>query len=83
MSASRILVFNRKLTMSKLSTTYGLNGLPDEVICSIAIYANDTTLYSTFDQASDLWHRLELEPDLQDTVDLGRKWVVDFNAGKS
>ena len=56
MRASRILVFNRKLTMNKLSTTYGLNGLPDEVICSIDIYANDTTLYSTFDQASDLWH---------------------------
>ena len=25
----------------------------------------------------------ELESDLQDTVDLGRKWLVDFNAGKT
>ena len=25
----------------------------------------------------------ELESDLQDTVDRGRKWLVDFNAGKS
>ena len=25
----------------------------------------------------------ELESDLQDTVDLGRKWLVDINAGKS
>ena len=25
----------------------------------------------------------ELEPDLQDTVDWGRKWLVDFNAGKT
>ena len=25
----------------------------------------------------------ELESDLQDTVDWGRKWVVDFNAGKT
>ena len=24
----------------------------------------------------------KLESDLQDTVDLGRKWPVDFNAGK-
>ena len=24
----------------------------------------------------------ELESDLQDTVDWGRKWLVDFNAGK-
>ena len=37
-------------------------------------------------QASDLWEQLELafelESDLQDTVDWGRKWLVDFNAGK-
>ena len=25
----------------------------------------------------------ELKSDLQDTVDLGRKWLVDFNAGKT
>ena len=25
----------------------------------------------------------ELESDLQDTVDWGRKWLVDFNAGKT
>ena len=31
------------------------NDLPDDVICDIAIYADDTTLYSTCDQASDLW----------------------------
>ena len=24
----------------------------------------------------------ELESDIQDTVDQGRKWLVDFNAGK-
>ena len=31
-----------------------INDLPDDVICNIAIYADDTTLYSNFDQASDL-----------------------------
>ena len=50
-----------------------INDLPDDVIYNIAIYANDTTLYSKCDQASDLWQQLELasEPefDLQDTVD--------------
>ena len=51
--------------------------LPDDVICNIAIYADETTLYSNCDQAS------ELESDLQDTVDWGRKWLVDFNSGKS
>ena len=57
------------------------------VICNIAVYDDDTTLYSRCDQASDLWQRLELafelESDLQDTEDSGRKWLVDFHAGKS
>ena len=50
-----------------------INDLPDDVICDIAIYADDTTLYCKCDQASDLWQQLELaselEPDLRDTVD--------------
>ena len=40
-----------------------------------------------FDHASDLWQSLELaselQPDLQDTVDWGWKWLVDFNARKT
>ena len=64
-----------------------INDLPHDVICNIAIYADDTTLYSKCDQASDLWQQLELaselESDLQDTKDWGRKWHVDFNAGKT
>ena len=35
-----------------------INDLPDNVICNIAIYAGDTTLYSKFDVASDLWQQL-------------------------
>ena len=35
-----------------------INDLPDEVICNIAIYADDTTLYSKCDQAFDLWQQL-------------------------
>ena len=64
-----------------------INDLPDDIICNIAIYADDTTLYSTCDQASDLWQQLELaselESDLRDTADWGRKWLVNFNAGKT
>ena len=64
-----------------------INDLPDDVICNIAIYADDTTLYSKFDRASDLWQQPELasvlESDLRDTVNWGRKWLVDFNAGKT
>ena len=32
-----------------------INDLPDDVVCSISIYADDTTLYSKCDQTSDLW----------------------------
>ena len=64
-----------------------INGLPDDVICDIAIYADDTTLYSKCDRASDLWQQLELaselESELRDTVEWGKKWLVDFNDGKT
>ena len=64
-----------------------INDLPDDVVCNIAIYADDATLYSKCDQASDLWQQLELaselESDLRDTVGWGRKWLVDFNTGKT
>ena len=60
--------------------------LPD-VVCNIVVYADDTTFYSKCDQASGLWQQVELtseiESDLQDTVDWGRKWLIDFNAGKT
>ena len=50
-------------------------------------YPDDINLYSKCDQPSDLWQQLELaselESDLRDTVDWGRKWLVDFNAGKT
>ena len=63
-----------------------VNDLPDNVTCDIAIYADDTSLYSRCDQASDLWQQLELaselESDLRDTVDWSKKWLVDFNVGK-
>ena len=39
------------------------------------------------DQTPDLWQQLELaselESDLPDTVDWGKKCLVDFNAGKT
>ena len=53
-----------------LSLLY-INDLPDDAICNIVIYADDTTFYSEF------------ESDLQDTVDWSRKWLVDFNSEKT
>ena len=64
-----------------------IDDLPDDIFCDIAIFADNTTLYSKCGNASDLWQELELaselESDLRDTVDWGRKWLVDFNAGKT
>ena len=64
-----------------------INDLPDDIFCNIAIYTDDTTLYSKFYWASYLWQQLELaselESDLGDTVDWVKKWLVDFNAGKT
>ena len=64
-----------------------INDLPDDVICDIAIYADDTILYSKCNRASYLWQQLELafelESDLRDIVDWGKKWLVDFTAGKT
>ena len=50
-----------------------INDLPDYIMCDIGIHADDTTCYSSWDQASDLWQQLEyaseLESNLRDTVD--------------
>ena len=40
-----------------------INDLPDDVICDIAIYADDTTLFKC-GQACDLWQQLELASEL-------------------
>ena len=47
-----------------LSLLY-INDLPDDVISDISIYADDTTLYSKCDWASDLWQQLELASELE------------------
>ena len=64
-----------------------INDFPDDVVCDITLYADDTFLYSKCDLASVLWQKVELvsglESDLQDTVDWSKKWLVDFNAGKT
>ena len=53
----------------------------------IVIYADDTTLYSNYDQASDLWQQLqlasELKFDLRGCVDWARKQLIDFSTGKN
>ena len=43
-----------------------INDLPDDYNSNITIYADNTTLYSKWEQASDLWQQLKLASDLQD-----------------
>ena len=68
---------NTRIYSQKLFLLY-INDLPD--ISNIAIYADDTTIYSKHDRASDMWQQLKLasvlESDLRNTVDWGRKWLV-------
>ena len=63
-----------------------INDLPDDIICLIAICADDTTLYSKCDQVSDLWQQLELASelvaDLQDTG-LGQEVTCWFQCWKN
>ena len=42
-----------------------INGLADDVICNIAIYADDTTLHSKSVQACDLWQQLKLAFEIE------------------
>ena len=64
-----------------------IKDLPDDVVCNIAIYADDNILYSKCDQASDLWQQLELaselESDLRDTTGLGQDVACWFQCWKS
>ena len=64
-----------------------INDLCDDVMCNIAIYVDDTTLYCKCNQVIDLWQQPELasehEYNLVDAVEWVRKWLVDLNAGKT
>ena len=42
-----------------------INDLPDDIICNVAIYPDDTTLCSKCDKASDLWQQLELVSEFE------------------
>ena len=41
-----------------------INDLPDDIY-NVAMYADGATLYSKFDQASDLWQKQEMAAELE------------------
>ena len=45
-----------------------INDLPDDIICDIAIYVDDATLFSKYDQASDMWQQLGLASELESNL---------------
>ena len=62
-----------------------INDLPDDVV--LILLSLLMILLSKCYHSCYLWQQLELaselESDLQDTVDWGKKWLVDFSAGKT
>ena len=64
-----------------------INDLPDDKLSEIAIYADDTTLYSCLEKSGSLFEAVELagslQRDLDDIVEWGDKWLVSFNSGKT
>ena len=74
---------------SVLGTTLFLlyiHNLPDDVVILLSMLIILSTL-NVIRHLSDLWQQVELaseiESNLQDTEDWGRKWLVDFNSGKT
>ena len=64
-----------------------INDLPDHLLSQLAIYADDTTLYSCLEKTNDVFPKLEqaafLEDDLRSIAEWGEKWLVTFNARKT
>ena len=50
-----------------LSLLY-INDLPEDICYNIAISADDTTLCSKCDQASDLWQQLQFASELESGI---------------
>ena len=64
-----------------------INDLPDNLLSKVAIFADDTSLYSCLNEKSNLSDRTELsnnlEHDLSSVSNWGSKWLVTFNSTKT
>ena len=64
-----------------------INDLPDSVLSQLAIYADDTTIYSCLGKTNKPFVKLELaaelETDLRTVNEWGEKWFVSFNDSKT
>ena len=63
-----------------------INNLPDDIMCDIAIYADNTTVYSKWIRHLICGNNLNWLLNLNliyETLDWGKKWLVDFIAGET
>ena len=64
-----------------------INDLPNNILSKLAIYADDTTVYSCLGKTNDVFNKVEmaaeLKVDLRTVVEWGDKWLVTFNPSKT
>ena len=64
-----------------------INDLPDNILSKVAIYADDTTVYSCLGKTNDVFDKVEMaaeiEVDLRTVVEWDDKWLVTFNSSKA
>lgn len=64
-----------------------INDLPDNILSKLAIYADDTTLFSSLGRTKSVFDHIEmageLEYDLRTVKEWGDEWLVSFNASKT
>ena len=65
-----MLAFHKGLSRSFSRALFILyiNNHPNDVVCNIATYADDATLYSKCDQASDHWQEPKLVAELESNL---------------
>ena len=63
------------------------NDLPNSILSKLAIYADDTTLYSSLGKTNDVSDNVEMAADLEDDLrtvfEWREKWSMSFNASKT
>ena len=61
-----------------------INDLPDNLLCDVTIYADDTTLSVSYSGAENRTHFANLlNSDLQGVLDWGSSWKITFNPDKT
>lgn len=86
----KFLFFCFQGVQKRTSGIKSIDILPDDGILNLfylTIYTDNTTLYSKRNHASDSWQQRELacqlNYDLRGTLVWSRKWLVNFNSGKT